>query len=75
MELERDTPAGCWEAREVRDKKLFAPTKVAACVNFAGLHLFMPGIHDGSYGLMKASRSLDGEDYTGTSTRMFSLSF
>ncbi|KAH0494449.1 hypothetical protein TgHK011_001067 [Trichoderma gracile] len=64
VELERDAPAGCWEGREIRDKKLFAPTKVAACINFSGLHLFMPGIHDGRYGLMRASRALDSEDYT-----------
>ncbi|KAL6871267.1 hypothetical protein J3F83DRAFT_734825 [Trichoderma novae-zelandiae] len=64
VELERDAPARCWEGREIRDKKLFAPTRVAACVNLAGLHLFMPGIHDGSYGLMRASRALDSEDYT-----------
>ncbi|TFB04793.1 hypothetical protein CCMA1212_003094 [Trichoderma ghanense] len=65
VELERHAPAGCWEGRELGDEKLFAPTRVAACVNSSGLHLFMPGIHDGSHGLMKACRSLDSEDYTG----------
>ncbi|KAL7821338.1 hypothetical protein V8C44DRAFT_362878 [Trichoderma aethiopicum] len=63
VELERDAPAGCWEARDVGDKKLFAPMRVAACVNSSGLHLFMPGIHGGSYGLMKTSRSLDIDVY------------
>ncbi|KAL7795139.1 hypothetical protein V8C37DRAFT_374629 [Trichoderma ceciliae] len=64
MELERDAFTGCWEGREMQHKKLFGPTRVAACVNLQGLHIFTPGTHDGSYGLLKASRTLDGEDYT-----------
>ncbi|RFU76824.1 hypothetical protein TARUN_5410 [Trichoderma arundinaceum] len=64
VELTRDAPTGSWEGREMRDQRLSGPTRVAACVNSQGLHLFTPGTQDGSYGLFKASRALDGEDYT-----------